>query len=126
MEALRGFYRLHKEPRPRILHLYDMFDKDVKDDEWIPKVGGEDCIIITADCGKGKRPRLPELCKQYRRTHILISPTMHIKVSLFQKARAIVILWPQLLKTLQDEPGTCFQIRAIDEDHQRFSLVKKN
>ena len=70
VDALKSFYRTHKEPRPRLLHLYDIFDRDVKDDEWIPSLVGQDCLIITADAGR-KKPRLPELCRRHKKTHIM-------------------------------------------------------
>jgi len=124
VDALKSFYRTHKEPRPRLLHLYDIFDRDVKDDEWIPRIIGQDWLIVTADKGR-KKPRLPKLCREHQRTHILFSPTLLNKVNQFQKARAIVVLWPQIERTLDESPGSRFQIQATDATHERFRLVKK-
>ena len=125
VEALKSFYRLHKEPRPRLLHLYDIFNRNVKDDEWINGIAAQECVIVTADTGR-KKPRLPELCKQYRKTHIIFSPTLINKVDQFQKARAIVVLWPQIADTENHPPGSRFQIQATDGTHQHFKLVKKS
>lgn len=126
VESLRSFFQIHKEPRPLFLHIYHMFDRNVKDDEWIPKVVGLDCLIITCDAGR-MAPRLPLLCKQYKKTHILISPTMHNKCNQFQKARAIVILWPEIERTMEHPRGSCFQIQPIPIDgiYERFRLVEK-
>lgn len=124
VEALKSFYRTHKEPKPRLLHLYDIFDRDVKDDEWIPRIVGQDCLIITADTGRDK-PRLTELCKQHKRTHIIFSPTMLNKVNQFQKARAIVVLWPDIVAAFTCPSGSRFQIQAMDINHERFRLVRK-
>lgn len=126
VEALRSFFQIHKEPRPLFLHIYHMFDRNVKDNEWIPKVVGQDCLIITADTGR-MAPRLPLLCKQYKKTYILISPTMHNKCNQFQKARAIIVLWPEIVNTMEHPRGSCFQIQPIPIDgvYERFRLVKK-
>jgi len=125
VEGIRAFFRLHQEPRPRILHLYDSFPRDVKDEEWIPKLVGDDWLIIIADRGKGKAPRLPALCHQYKRTHILLSTTMHVKVNQFNKARAIILLWPKLIEAFLGTAGSCYEIQAQDANHLHFRLISK-
>jgi len=84
-----------------------------------------DCVIITADRGREK-PRLPEICKTNNKTHILLSPTMHKKATDFQRARAIIVLWPQLAKTVSSPKGSRFQIQAADASCEHFHLVQKN
>lgn len=125
VQNLRDFFRSHEFPSPQILHLYDIFNQSEKDEVWIPKLVGEDCLIVTADLGHGKGPRLPALCKVHKRTHILLSPTMHNKVTKFEKARAIVILWHQIVDAMATEPGSRFQIKTNDATYKRFSLVAK-
>lgn len=123
--VLTAFFRLHKVPRPRFQHLYDLVQRDAKDDEWVPLIVGQDCLIISADTGRGSKPRLPELCKLYQKTHIILSPTMHSKAKQFQKARAIIVLWPDIMRALKAPPGSRFQIEATDSSYDHFKLVLK-
>lgn len=123
VDALTSFFRTHKEPRPRFQHLYDMFEPDVKDDVWIPKLAEIDCLIITSDGGR-KQPRLPEICKQYSKTHILFSPTVH-KLNNFEKARSIIVLWPMIAEAFSQPNGTRFQIR-VTANRKSFTMIKKD
>lgn len=121
--ALTAFFRLHRQPGPLFIHIYDKFPRDVADDEWIPNVLGQDNLIISCDRGR-KQPRLPELCKQHNKTHIIFSPSMH-HAHKFSKARAIVVLWPKIAKTVDEPPGSRFQLQALDAERESFRLVKK-
>jgi hypothetical protein len=122
---LRNFFLIHKEPRPKFVHIYDIFEPGVKDDVWIPQTIQMDCVIITADRGRAQ-PRLPEICKKNNKTHILLSPTMHKKATDFQRARAIIVLWPQLTKAFVSPKGSRFQIQATDSSCEHFRLEQKS
>jgi len=120
---LRSFFLTHKEPRPRLVHIYDIFAQDVKDDVWIPQLIGQDWIVISGDAGR-KPPRLPELCRQKGKTHIILSSTLKQETG-FVKARAVVVLWPEIVRAADAPTGTRFQMQTIDAAHERFRLVRK-
>ncbi|MBN1362942.1 MAG: hypothetical protein JW993_20250 [Sedimentisphaerales bacterium] len=107
-----------------MLHLYERFPESVKDDEWIGALGEQKHLVISGDSGR-KTPRLPDLCRQHKQTHVLLSPTMHMKVNQFGKARAIIVLWPDLVKAYDSERGSRFQIQLVDKDYHSFRLVSK-
>lgn len=124
VDALTAFFRTHKEPRPRFQHIHDAFGRDLKDDEWISKLAVEpDCLIVSGDAGR-KKPRLPEICKQYKKTHIILSSTLQMS-NKFTQARAIVGLWPDIARAVDGPLGTRFQMQTIDVAHERFRLVRK-
>jgi len=124
VDALTTFFRSHKEPRPRFRHIYDAFGRDLLDDVWIPRFAETECVIVSGDLGR-KQPRLPEICLQYNKTHILLSGTLQNSNS-FNKARAIIYLWPDIAQAFDCPKGCRFQINAANAEHNRFRWVKKN
>jgi len=124
VDALMAFFRIYKEPRPRFQHIHDVFNRDLPDDVWIPKFAEIDCLIISGDAGR-KKPRLPAICKQFNKTHIILSPTLQ-NSSKFNQARAIVVLWPEIVNTFSHSKGSRFQIQTTDAKHEHFRLVKKD
>lgn len=122
--ALASFFSLHKEPKPLFRHIHEISPKGANDVEWLDEIFRQDCIIITGDSGR-KKPRLPELCKGKNKTHIILSPTLQ-KSSQFNKARAIVVLWPEIADAFNCPEGSRFQIQIIDAKHERFRFVKKD
>lgn len=124
VDALTLFFRTYKEPRPRFQHIYDAFGRDVKDDEWIPKLAAElECLIVTCDAGR-REPRLPDICKQCNKSYVVFSPSLHHS-NKFTQARAIVELWPEIERAMNAPVGSHFQIQTTDAAHEHFKLVKK-
>lgn len=122
--ALASFFSLHKDPKPLFRHIHEISPRGAYDNEWLSEIFKQDCIIITGDAGR-RKPRLPQLCKENKKTHIIFSPTLQ-KSSLFNKARAIVVLWPEIADAFNHPKGSRFQIQIIDARHERFRMVEKN
>jgi hypothetical protein len=98
-----------ENPPPTIHHLLDYFSSRTHDDIWIPKVVDGGWVIITSDQGKqSNRAKLPQICLEYKITHILMSSSLlHRKQN--QKANAIVAAWEEI-KKCADAPkvqGSC-------------------
>ena len=123
VDALTCFFRAHHEPRPRFQHIHDLFNRELADDEWIPKFAETECMIISGDSGR-KQPRLPAVCKRYNKTHIILSATLQ-KCNKFTQARAIICLWPEIVHAYNQPKGTRFQIQPTDRRHESFRLVQK-
>lgn len=124
---LRGFFQCHSCPRPRILHLYDIIGEEERDDPiWIPKLKSLGCVIISGDRGRHSRgpARLPHICKQCNVTHILLSDAMHQKATGFERARAIIVLWHEIMSACKDSPGSRYMMQATDGSFTRFALKK--
>lgn len=124
VDALTTFFRAHKEPRPRFQHIHDAYNRGLADDVWIPKFVETDCMIISGDSGR-KQPRLPAICRRHKKTHIILSPTLQM-CNAFIKARAIIVLWPDIVNAYNSTQGSRFQIQPTDKKHERFRLVKKD
>jgi hypothetical protein len=122
--VLKGLFTLHTDPKPEIIHLTDIAPLGTPDDVWVPLLGHDPCIVISSDAGKGSRPRLPEVCRQYRKTHIILSSGAHNGMRAFQKARAILTLWPELLKVWECEPGSSFLLVPTNTDRTRCRLMQ--
>ncbi len=96
------------------------------DSVWIPQIAAEPgWIVISSDRAKSKSERLdqnlPHLCREHRVTHILLSSTVH-NLKLFDKARAIVAVWNDLLKASEVKAGTRFLLKKHHRD-DTFILV---
>jgi len=100
---------MRKETQPLLKHIFQISEEGEEDSEWIEKLDKGDCIVISGDQGRDI-PRLPSICKQKNITHIVLSPNVH-KSSRFERARAIIALWPHILKTFNAPPGSRFLIK---------------
>lgn len=105
------FEETHRKPKPRLLHIFDIADPGAKDDQWVPSLGKAPCLVVTADRGGRGLPRLPEVCRRYKKTHILLSARTH-DLTMFHKARAIIAIWPQIVEAWGDEGGTRFVLET--------------
>jgi len=94
-------------------HTVDKFGQGQKDEDWIPKLGSEGgWVVITADAGKQSKRghKLPDLCREFHVTHLILSSKLHHK-SASEKVRWIAAAWV-FIETLHDEPpGSRFQLR---------------
>lgn len=116
------FLALHKEPRPKFLHLFDIAAAGSPDDQWVPSLGKDPCLVVTADRGLRGAPRLPEVCRQYGRTHILLSARTH-DLNMFDKARAVIGVWPQLVDAWGYEGGSRLLLETTGKG-RTFRLVR--
>lgn len=68
-------------PSLRVEHLTDIYRQSRCDSSWVPSLAKEGgWIIITADKGKDKhKPMLPQLCRDYKVTCVLMSSSLHGK-----------------------------------------------
>ena len=125
---LRGFFMNHSSPRPLIRHLFEIAGEEERDDiVWVPKLARLGCAVVSGDRGTHSRPfeRLPRICAKERVTHILLSANMHNNAGKFERARAIIVLWHEILAACRDTPGSRYQVMAIDNTYRRFALVRK-
>ena len=126
---LRDFFQNHSCPRPEIRHLFEIAGEDERDDlVWVPKLANLGCVVVSGDRGTHSKPceRLPRICRDQHVTHILLSAGMHDNAHKFEKARAIIILWHEIIAACQDAPGSRYLIQAMDGSFTRFALVKKS
>lgn len=94
-----------------VKHLVDFAMAGEDDESWIPRVPSDGWIILTADRGKkNKGGKLPLICQRCRITYVLLSAALHTK-NTFDRMRAILAVWPDLLTVSVDEPGCGYLIR---------------
>ena len=98
-------------PKPQIRHIDEYLKSGIKDDIWLPKVAQENWLVVTADQGKGPGAKLPHLCKKLGIRHVLISGKLHQQPQ-FEKARAILVVWPELLKAFVAPKGSRFKLQC--------------
>ena len=112
--AMEGLDKI--TPKPHIFaHVISHFKSGIHDDVWIPKLGEDGgWVVISADRGKGssKGGKLPELCKEHKVTHVLLSGKLHQKKS-HEKISAIGLLWGEISKLHLEPPGSCFIMRMV-------------
>ncbi len=111
--SLSHLFMMRKVQQPHLKHIFQISTEGEEDSRWTQTLANEgDCIVVTGDQGRrGKdKPRLPQVCKNKNLTHILLSPNVH-SASKFERARAIIVLWPQILQTFDSPPGSRYQIK---------------
>jgi len=120
--TLSNLFLMRRETQPILKHIFQIAEPGTNDSEWTNNLGHGNCIVISGDQGK-KRPRLPEICQQKNITHIILSSNVH-KETKFERARAIIILWPKILDTFADSPGSRYQIQK-DSSRTSYCMVLK-
>jgi len=121
VKAILGFSALDAD----VAHVVQLYGAGTLDDVWIPRAASEGWIIVTTDRGKQKSRggKLPELCKRYRLTHVVFSAGAN-KMRAFQKQRAIVDHWEELVALTKEPPGSCYSLRCVGpSDRGRTVLV---
>jgi len=119
--TLENLFSMRKESEPFLRHIYAVSKPKEQDPSWISKLDENEFIIISGDRGN-KKPRLPQICREKQITHIILSSTVHHS-SRFERARAIIMLWPHLLETFEAPSGSRFQIEKSGVD---YALIPKN
>ena len=108
--AIAGLVRFSRDECD-ICHLIDFVGREgEKDEAWIPRLKADGWLVITADRGKSGGSKLPQICRKERVTHVLISGKLHNRPQ-FEKARAILVTWPDILNASSGTQGARFRIR---------------
>lgn len=109
---------------PSLTHLLELSPPGVGDDVWIPRVASEGFIVITADRGKRSGgPKLPAVCEANNVTHLLLSGRVSQTVQ-FEKARALLAVWPELLETVMAPKGSRFLLKLSNARKPTLVQVK--
>ena len=121
--GLSHIFMMRRDKEPYLSHIYAFSQEGEEDDIWIPKLNKHEHVVVSTDKGR-KIPRLPKVCKQNQITHILFSPSAH-HLTKFEKARAIISLWPQIEKTFDAPLGSRYQIKH-EAQKQRCLIAQIN
>lgn len=102
--------------RVELAHLQDFYEKGIADQIWVPAKAAEGWILISADrsggSGRGRENVLPQLCRQFRMTHILLGHTIHQKKQL-EKLAAILAVWHDIVERVSaSQRGSRWVLRA--------------
>ncbi len=109
--GLSHIFMMRRDREPFLNHIFSFSQEGEDDHIWIPKLNKQEHVIISSDRGRSKiKPRLPQVCKQSQITHILFSSAAH-HLTKFEKARAIITLWPQIVETFEAPLGSRYQIK---------------
>jgi hypothetical protein len=115
VEALKQVITFSRDAT-EVRHIVDLRHGGRRDDEWVPEVAGGDWLVLTCDRGKSAGPKLPQLCREAGLTHVLVSGALHNSPQ-FEKARAVMVVWPALLAAAEEAAGTRFSLRYSHSRH---------
>lgn len=118
--TLTNLFLMRREKQPYLKHVFQIVDAGTNDTDLIDNLDKGDCILISGDAGRDT-PRLPQVCQQKNITHIILSSGVHHETK-FERARAVIILWPKILKTFEAPPGSRYQMQ---KDAYSYCLVLK-
>ncbi len=97
-------------------HVKFKYQQGEQDEDWIPRLPDDDFeyVVITADGGKQsiRGKKLPELCRKYKITHVILSATLSQKTS-SEKEAALLQFWYHIAALHDEEPGSRFQLRYV-------------
>jgi hypothetical protein len=121
-ELLRRLRNPCEPPEVDMVHLLDLLGSGARDDEWVRLIaqGDPPFLVLTGDRGATSRrpdPRLPALLPQFKVTGVYLSGKLQQRTG-FEKARALLVVWPQLEKAYTDPPGSRFRLNAHRAGYQ--------
>jgi hypothetical protein len=110
ISALKQLVSVCRE-QVEIAHILDFYSQgQVDDDVWVRNLAN-DWIVISADRARRRGgPKLPKICAEVGITHALLSSSLH-QMKQFEKIRAVLSLWPELLNLTAAAPGSRYSIR---------------
>ena len=111
------------DPPPEFGHLLDYFTQGVCDSVWIPLVAKDGWVIITADrAKKSKKIKLPEICLNFKITHILLTGSI-VRLKQSQKANAIIAVWEDIKKCPTAPKGSRFNLQMSHQGKPRLKQL---
>jgi hypothetical protein len=122
VSALARFLAFDSEPK-ELRHLFKFAKESEADDIWVPKIAPGGWTVITTDRGKkSATKKLPQICCENGVTHVLVSASIH-QAKQFEKARAVVAVWPEIVAATRGDKGRRFSLRYNGPRH-RVILVE--
>ena len=115
VEALKQVIAFSRDAA-EVRHIVDLRHGGRRDDEWVPEVAGGEWLVLTCDRGKSAGPKLPQLCREAGLTHVLVSGSLHNSPQ-FEKARAVMVVWPALVAACAEAAGARFSLRYSHSRH---------
>ena len=98
----------------------DFAGNGAKDDDWVLKAAKERRFVITGDQGKKKDGAPLDILLPYHQVSAaFMTGTLHSKRPQFEKARAVLALWPQIVDAAAGPPGLRYKMRI---DGRSFSM----
>jgi len=79
----------------------DVFKRGAKDEEWIPKVGKNDGIVITQDLNIHRTRHQRELYKKHNVGVVFFKPPKKHGYPYWEMLTQILTSWPDIIKTIE-------------------------
>jgi len=128
MDAIHGVVKLGPLRPLEMRHVLEYQRPGTPDSKWIPALAADgNWIVLTSDSGKSGRgglaEKLPLLCLKHSVSHVILSPTMHLRPA-FAKSRAILNAWEDIAAIMKHAAGSRFSLRGqTDTEAWRGQLV---
>lgn len=95
-----------------VVHLRERFPQDAKDVEWIPVVGAEGLVVVTADDRLRRNAAERAAIRQYL-VSVIYLPKNYLDRGLWEQAEFMVRYWRKIESQL-DRLSLGFQVRSTD------------
>ncbi len=117
VRALAGLLA-YFDPRPEVKHLLEFTQRQgIPDSQWISQLEGEHWMVITGDRGsRGSGTPLPRICRDAGITHVIIRGRLN-NLRQWERARALIVLWPDLVRAYEGPEGREFRLKKGPGKH---------
>ncbi|MDX2186150.1 MAG: hypothetical protein SFV32_04385 [Opitutaceae bacterium] len=123
----REVISLNKKESFEIAHTVEKFGRGAKDADWIPKLKGEDWVVISDDRGRNSAAgdRLPQICESLGITLISVNSTIFKHGGQAEKMRGLNSVWPEIVETVAKKPGSRWLLKYAGSSKSTFKLECK-
>jgi len=91
VEDFQKFFELSR-PAPEFAHLRENYKPGTSDPDWLRDLDGKMWIVVTGDkASKSSLNPLPEICKEYGITHLLVKPAIRSQGEQATRLRTAVL-----------------------------------
>jgi hypothetical protein len=87
-----------------VLSLMDVFGKGAKDEDWIPKVGELDAVVITQDFNITRKQAQNELYRLNKVGSFIINPPKGKGYSYWQLVTILIVEWEKIKNETKNNP----------------------
>lgn len=103
-----------------VLSIGNTFGRGVQDEDWIPKVGAQEAVVITQDINIHRTRRQRELFEQHGVGIFFLTPPSKNGYTYWEQVEQIIKRWREIKKKCRNERPFAFRCTSKSQEFERM------